>query len=218
MVAPFLAIDLAFLFANVLKVFQGGWLPLVVGAGLVAVMWTWRKGSGFLAETIHRERQPLVEFVRSIETGSVQRVPGTAVFLTGSRGDVPGALLHNLKHNRVLHQNNIVLTVETGDTPRVPLHERCTIEKLSGAFSRVTLRFGFMESPHVPRALAAAGFDVEEVSYFLSRRALLASAETGMPLWQDHLFIALARSASDASRYFCIPVDRAVEVGSQISV
>jgi KUP system potassium uptake protein len=217
-VAPFLAIDLVFLFANMLKVLQGGWLPLVVGACLVVVMWTWRKGTRFLAEMIHRERLPLLDFVREIETGSVQRVPGTAVFLTGSMDDVPGALLHNLKHNRVLHHHNIVLTVETEDTPRVPDSDRCTVKKLSEAFSRVTVRFGFMETPHVPRALAAAGFDTDAVSYFLSRRALVASAETGMPLWQDHLFIALARSASDASRYFCIPVDRAVEVGSQVSV
>jgi KUP system potassium uptake protein len=140
------------------------------------------------------------------------------VFLTGSADDVPGALLHNLKHNRVLHAQNIVLTVETEDRPRLPESERVTVEKLSGAFSRVRLRFGFMENPHVPRALAGAGFDPDAISYFLTRRAFLASAETGMPLWQDHLFIALARSASDASRYFCIPVDRAVEVGSQVSV
>ena len=217
-VVPFLAIDLVFLFANVLKVFQGGWLPLVVGAGLVVVMWTWRKGSRFVAEAIHREQQPLLDFVRTLETGSVQRVPGTAVFLTGSADDVPGALLHNLKHNRVLHAHNIVLTVETEDRPRVPESERVTVEKLSEAFSRVRLRFGFMENPHVPRALAGTGFDPDAISYFLTRRAFLASAETGMPLWQDHLFIALARSASDASRYFCIPVDRAVEVGSQVSV
>jgi KUP system potassium uptake protein len=217
-VLPFLAVDLVFLFANVLKVFQGGWLPLVVGACLVVVMWTWRKGTRFLADTVHHERLPLMDFVRGAAAGSAQRVEGTAVFLTGAPDDVPGALLHNLKHNRVLHAQNIVLTVKTEDTPRVAASQRSIVERLSDDFSRVTLKFGFMETPHVPHALRAAGFDTDAVSYFLSRRALVASAETGMPLWQDHLYIALARSASDASRYFCIPVDRAVEVGSQVSV
>ncbi|GJD93613.1 potassium transporter Kup [Methylobacterium iners] len=217
-IAPFLLIELVFLSANALKLLQGGWLPLMVGAGLVFVMWTWRKGSDLIVEEIHRARQPLSAFMQKTEVSSLQRVPGTAVFLTGTPGDTPGALLHNLKHNRVLHAHNLILTVHTEDVPRVAEGERVTIERLGDAFSCVGVRFGFMELPDLPRALAGAGLDANNLSYFLTRRVLIASPETGMPVWQDRLYIALARSSTDASRYFRIPVDRAVEIGSQISI
>ncbi len=217
-IAPFLLIELVFLSANALKLLQGGWLPLTVGAGLVFVMWTWRKGSDLIVEEIHRARLPLSEFMQKTETASLQQVPGTAVFLTGTPGDTPGALLHNLKHNRVLHAHNLILTVHTEDVPRITDGERVTIERLSDAFSSVSVRFGFMEFPDLPRALAEAGLDADNLSYFLTRRVLVASPDTGMPVWQDRIYIALARTATDASRHFRIPVERAVEIGAQISI
>jgi KUP system potassium uptake protein len=217
-IAPFLLIELVFLSANALKLFHGGWVPLTIGAGLVTAMWTWRRGSALIAEEIHRRRLPLSEFTHMAETGSIQRVPGTAAFLTGTPGDTPGALLHNVKHNRVLHTHNLILHVVTEDLPRVPEAERVTIRKLTDAFSCVTVRFGFTELPDLPRTMAAAGLDSGDLSYFLTRRVLLASPETGMPVWQDRIYIAMARAATDASRYFRIPVDRAVEIGSQIRI
>ena len=203
--------------ANVLKIPAGGWLPLLVGAGLFTLMLTWRRGSRLLAEK-SRAGLSLAQFLLTAENGSVQRVPATAIFLTGNSSEVPTALLHNLKHNMVLHKLNYILTVETEDIPRVDEEDRLSIEKLSESFSRVTLKFGFMEAPNVPKALASAGFEVEKMSFFLSRRALIPDARSGMPLWQDHVFIALARSASDASNHFCIPESRAVEIGNQITV
>jgi KUP system potassium uptake protein len=217
-IAPFLLIEIIFLLANALKILHGGWLPLAAGMALVTAMWTWRKGTALLAEIVHRDRLPLTEFVRSSATASLQRVPGTAVFLTGARDDTPGALLHNIKHNRVLHARNLVVTIVAEEVPRIADHSRVVVEQLSDDFSRVRIRFGFMETPDVPRALKAAGHGAEELSYFLTRRVLLASAETGMPVWQDNLYIALARASSDASRYFRIPADRAIEVGSQVSI
>ncbi|KAA2236270.1 potassium transporter Kup [Salinarimonas soli] len=216
-IAPFLLIELVFLSANALKIPQGGWVPLLLGVGLFVLMRTWRKGSRLLAELTHKDRPPLDAFIRTAEGSSCPRVPGTAIFLTGNAMDVPAALLHNMKHNKVLHATNVILTIVVEEVPRIA-GERATVEKLSDAFSRVTLRFGFMESPNVPKALREAGFDVDAVSFFLSRRALVASAHSGLPLWQDYIFIPLARSASDVSDHFCIPEDRAVEVGSRIVI
>lgn len=217
-IAPFLAIELVFLGANALKIPQGGWFPLLVGTGLFILMRTWRKGTRLLAEISHRGRPPLSEFMRMAEGSSVPRVPGTAIFPTGNAQDVPAALLHNLKHNKVLHDHNIILTVVTEEVPRLRDDGRISVEKLSERFSRMTVRFGFMESPNLPKALRAAGLDLENASFFLSRRALQASAHAGLPLWQDYIFIPLARSASDVTDQFCIPEDQAVEVGSRITI
>nr|WP_237050288.1 potassium transporter Kup [Microvirga ossetica] len=216
--APFFVIELIFLGANALKIPQGGWFPLMTGAVLFTLMWVWRKGSRLLAEISHQGRPPLPEFIRTAESSPVPRVPGTAMFLTGNAQDVPAALLHNLKHNKVLHDQNVILTVVTEEVPHLPEEGRVTTEKLSNRFSRVIVRFGFMESPNLPRALREAGFDLENVSFFLSRRALQPSRQSGLPLWQDNIFIPLARSASDASDHFCIPEDRAVEVGERITI
>jgi KUP system potassium uptake protein len=217
-IAPFLLVELVFLSANALKLLHGGWVPLTIGAGLVTAMWTWRRGSALIAAEIHRRRVPLSDFARMAETGSILRAPGTAVFLTGSPDDAPGALMHNVKHNHVLHARNLILHVVTDDLPRVPEPDRVTVRRLSDAFSYVTLRFGFMELPDLPTALAAAGFDPVNLSYFLTRRVLVASPETGMPVWQDRLYIAMALAATDASRYFRIPADRAVEIGARIDI
>ena len=219
----FLAVDLIFLMANLLKIFEGGWLPLVVGASLMLVMLTWRRGTRILAEISNRNEVGLGDFIAMLAKSSVTRASGTAVFLTGHPNATPTALLHNIKHNKVLHANNIVLNVITEDTPRVPESERILFQRLSDVFASVTVRFGYMESPNVPKALTACRnhgliFDVMSTSFFLSRRALRPAGVSRMPRWQDKLFIALARSSDDASRYFHIPSGRAVEIGTQITI
>ena len=160
----------------------------------------------------------MAEFIRAAEGGLVPRVPGTAIFLTGNSQDVPAALLHNLKHNKVLHDHNVILTVITEEVPRLQDEGRVSVETLSDRFSRVIVRFGFMEHPNVPKALEATNFDLGDASFFLSRRALQPSAQSGLPLWQDYIFIPMARSASDVSDQFCIPEDQAVEVGARITI
>jgi KUP system potassium uptake protein len=222
-IAPFLAVDVVFLLANLLKVHEGGWMPLLVGSVLLVVMLTWRRGARILAEKAHREEVPLTEFAATMAKRSPGRVDGTAIFLTGSPDNVPSALLHNLKHNRVLHRRNVVLSVVTEDTPRVEDASRAEVEHLTDDFSRVILRFGFMETPNVLKALLACqalgpNFDPMRSSFFLSRRALRPAERSAMPRWQDKLFIGLARQASDVSDHFGIPSDRAVEVGAQVTV
>jgi KUP system potassium uptake protein len=222
-IAPFLVIDLIFLAANLLKVHDGGWLPLAVAFLLMLAMITWRRGTAILAEKARKEDMPLLEFIGMLEKNPTARVRGTAVFFSGTPGNAPSALLHNLKHNKVLHEQNVILHVVTEDTPRVDEAERSNVERLSDHFLRVILRFGFMEVPNVPKALPACRkeglrFDVMHTSFFLSRRSIRPAAHSGMPLWQDKLFISLARRASDVTEHFRIPTSRAVEVGSQVTV
>ena len=220
---PFLFIDLTFLAANLLKVVEGGWMPLALGALVMTVMYTWRRGSRLLFEKTRRTEIPLQSLVANLEKKPPHIVPGTAVFFTHDREFAPTALLHSLKHYKVLHEKNVILTIETADTPRVPEAERVRMEPVGKMFSRVTLRFGFMETPNVPKALAVARklgwqFDIMSTSFFLSRRLLKPAAHSGMPHWQDRLFIALARAANDATSYFQIPTGRVVEVGTQVTV
>jgi len=220
---PFLFIDLTFLTANLLKIVEGGWMPLALGALVMAVMYTWRRGSRLLFEKTRRLETPLEPLVVSLEKKPPARVPGTAVFLTSDPTSAPTALMHSLKHYKVLHEKNVILTIETASTPRVDPSERVKLEQMSPTFTKVALKFGFMETPNVPKALAIARklgwqFDIMSTSFFLSRRALKPAAHSGMPRWQDHLFIALSRTANDATDYFQIPSGRVVEVGTQITV
>ncbi len=220
---PFLFIDFTFLSANLLKVVEGGWMPLALGALIMAVMYTWRRGSRLLFEKTRRLETSLESLVKSLEKKPPARVPGTAVFLTSDPVSAPTALLHSLKHYKVLHEKNVILTIETADAPRVDPAERVRIEPVGKTFSRVVLRFGFMETPNVPRALAIARklgwqFDIMSTSFFLSRRSLKPSSHSGMPRWQDRLFIGLTRVANDATDYFQIPTGRVVEVGTQVTV
>ena len=223
LVAPFLLIDTTFLAANLLKLFDGAWAPLLFASFLILLMWTWRRGTRILAEKTRRTEVPLDMLVRNLEKKPPHRVPGTAVFLTSDPDYSPTALLHNLKHNKILHEKNVILTVATADTPRVREEDRITIQPISEHFSRVKMKFGFMESPNVPRGLAIARklgwtFDIMSTSFFVSRRSIKPAAHSGMPLWQDKLFIALARNASDATDFFQIPTGRVVEVGTQVTV
>jgi len=223
LIAPFLLIDLSFFGANLLKVFEGGWVPLVLGGVVMVVMYTWRRGSRILFDKTRKTEVPLDPLVATLEKKPPQRVPGTAVFLTSDPTCAPTAMMHSLKHYKVLHEKNVILTIESAPVPRIDPAERVQIEPIGETFSRVRLRFGFMESPNVPKALAIARrlgwqFDIMSTSFFLSRRTLRPAAHSGMPRWQDRLFIVLARSANDATDYFQIPTDRVVEVGTQVTI
>lgn len=223
LIAPFLLLDLTFLAANLLKVLEGGWVPLALGGFVMTLMYTWRRGSRLLFEKSRKQEFPLADLVAMLEKRPPQRVPGTAVFLTSDPLSAPTALMHSLKHYKVLHEKNVILTIETAQTPRIDPSERVRLEQVSSTFTKVTLKFGFMESPNVPRALAIARklgwqFDIMSTSFFLSRRALKPAAHSGMPRWQDHLFIALSRTANDATDYFQIPSGRVVEVGTQVTI
>ena len=223
LIGPFLLIDLTFLSANLLKVFEGGWMPLLLGSFVMLIMYTWRRGSRILSQKTRRSELPLVDLVKMLERKPPVRVPGTAVFLTADPQSAPTALLHSLKHYKVLHERNAVLTIETDPAPRVDPADRVHLEPISETFVRILLRFGFMETPNVTQALAIARklgwqFDIMSTSFFLSRRTLRLAESSDMPRWQDHLFIALARTANDATDYFQIPTERVVEVGTQIRV
>jgi KUP system potassium uptake protein len=223
LILPFVVVDVTFFSANFLKLFEGAWAPLLFGATMVLLILTWRRGTNILSNKTRRTEVPLDMLFKNLEKKPPHVVPGTAVFLTSDPEFAPTALLHNLKHNKVLHEHNVILTIVTADTPRVPEDDRVRITPLSKHFSRVALKFGYMETPNVPKALAIARkhgwqFDIMSTSFFLSRRALRPSPTSGMPHWQDHLFIALARSASDATDFFQIPTGRVVEVGTQVTV
>jgi KUP system potassium uptake protein len=222
-IVPFVVVDITFFSANLLKLLEGAWVPLLFGVAMAVMIWTWRRGSVMLTDKTRRTEVPLDELIRSLEKRPPHIVKGTAIFLTSDPGFVPTALLHNLKHNKVLHEHNVILTVETTQTPRVDPAERVRMETISDKFAKVRLRFGFMEQPNVPKALAIARklgwqFDIMSTSFFVSRRSLKPSSHSGMPRWQDHLFIGLSRSANDATDYFQIPTGRVVEVGTQVTI
>ena len=223
LMVPFVFIDFSFLSANLLKIVEGGWIPLALGSIVMTVMYTWRRGSRLLFEKTRRLETPLESLVKTLEKKPPIRVTGTAVFLTSDPVSAPTALLHSLKHYKVLHEKNVILTVETADVPRVDPAERVRIEPVGKTFSRLVLRFGFMETPNVPKALAIARklgwqFDIMSTSFFLSRRSLKPAVHSGMPRWQDRLFIGLTRVANDATDYFQIPTGRVVEVGTQVTI
>ena len=222
-ILPFVVVDMTFFAANLLKLLEGAWVPLLFGFTVAITIWTWRRGAAILTMKTRRIEVPLKDLIKSLEKRPPHIVKGTAVFLTSDPNFVPTALLHNLKHNKVLHEHNVILTIETAQTPRVHPAERVRMETISDKFALVRLRFGFMESPNVPKALVIARklgwqFDIMSTSFFVSRRSLKPSSQSGMPLWQDHLFIAMSRSANDATDYFQIPTGRVVEVGTQVTI
>jgi KUP system potassium uptake protein len=223
LIAPFLFVDLTFLTANLLKIVEGGWFPLLLAAMLIIVMTTWRRGSRILFDKTRRQEVPLVDLVRNLEKHPPPRIAGTAVFLTSDPESTPTALLHSLKHFKVLHEHNVILTVITMNAPKVGSNDRVTIDYLTPSFARLTLRYGFMETPNVPKALAAAkklgwSFDIMATSFFLSRRSIKVATASAMPAWQDRIFMLLTRNADDASSYFRIPTDRVVEIGTQVAL
>jgi KUP system potassium uptake protein len=222
-ISPLVAIDLVFMTSNMLKIPQGAWMPLVLGAGLVTIMWTWTRGSQILTAKARKDSLPLIDLIEMLRARPPHRAPGTAVFLTSDPDVAPVALMHNLKHNKVLHEKNIILTVKTLDRPRVPESERFVMEPINDDFRKITLNYGFMESPVVPRALGLCRkqglkFDIMSTSFFLGRRSVVPSATRGMPLWQDKLYIFLMRNAANPTDFFHIPPGRVVELGTQVSV
>jgi len=220
---PLALIEQAFFTANMLKVLEGGWLPILLASSMALMMATWVRGYGILSRYSRKNEADLDWLVRKLEAKPPVRVPGTAVFLSGDVNAAPTALMHNLKHNRVLHERNVVLSIRTRDTPRVPRHERLEIDRSNETFIKVVAHYGFMETPSIPKILEHCrrkdlNIDIGATSFFLSRRSLRTTSKSEMPRWQELMFIALARSAEDATTYFQIPIDRVVEVGAQVAV
>jgi KUP system potassium uptake protein len=223
LMVPLILMDTTFVLASTLELVEGAWMPVLVGAALVIIMYTWRRGTRLLAQKTRRVEVPFEPLVKSLEAKPPHIVPGTAVFLTSDPDFAPTALLHNLKHNKVLHEHNVILTIVNEDIPRVAVKDRVQIDTITGKFMRLVLHFGFMERPNVPKALAVARkqgwqFDIMSTSFFLSRRSVRPDPRSGMPQWQDRLYIFLAHNADDASSYFQLPTDRVVEIGTQVTV
>lgn len=222
--AVYLVIDGGFFAANAAKLFQGGWVPAAVAIAVALVMWGWMAGRRRLSEKTRRDEVPLQFLVDNLAKKKPTTVPGTAIFLTSDIEGAPTALLHSLKHYKVLHEQNVILTVRTSTSPRVPDDEKVTIDAYNELFFRVVVTFGYMESPNIPKALALARklgwkFDIMSTSFFLSRRSLKLGKKSGpLRFWQDRLFIRLARNASDATEYFHIPTGRVVEIGTQVVI
>jgi KUP system potassium uptake protein len=220
----FLIIDLSFFGANLLKVAHGGWFPLVLGVVIFTMMTTWRRGRELVVREIKQSGLALAPFIENIAEHPPLRVPGTAVFLTANQNAVPHALLHNLKHNKVLHERNVLLTVEILETPVAELSERVQITAMGGEFHGLELRFGFAEDPNVPLALSQCGreglsFDMMDTTFFLSRENVVADARRpGMALWRDKLFVVLSRNALPATAFFQIPGNRLIELGAQVEI
>ncbi|MBB3655496.1 KUP system potassium uptake protein [Rhizobium sp. BK650] len=223
---PLFLLEGVFLSANLLKIHDGGYVPVLIAGALMVMMWTWKKGTILIRDRSSRNNIPLMPFLKSIERPSDHaptRVPGTAIFLTSLPDAVPGVLLHNLKHNRVLHARNVILTVKTAARPYVAETDRVTIEKLSERFIKIQLLFGFMEDHDVSKSLPLcrkAGFDFEimSTSFYVGRRKLVSDPNVGLPAWQDRLFIAMASFAIDPSDYFQLPSNRVVELGEQMVI
>lgn len=219
----FAFIDVGFFLSNIIKVFDGGWASLAVAFTVIITMVTWVTGSRHLFAKTRKSEIPLDFLAANLSKKPPILVPGTAVFLTSDPQSAPTALMHSLKHYKVLHEQNVILSVVTAQQPIVPESDRVKLQPINNLFMRVTLTFGYMEQPHIPRALVICRkqgwkFDIMTTSFFLSRRSLKTSPNSGMPLWQDKLFIGLARTAADATEYFQIPTGRVVEIGTQVAV
>lgn len=223
LIGPLIVIEVAFFFANITKIVDGGWLPLAVAGCLSFAMFTWVKGNTILRRSAGRTDADLDWLVRKLDARPPHRVPGTAVFFTTDVNVAPTSLLHNLKHNRILHERNIILAIKTEDVPHVPSPQRIEINRSNDTFITVIARYGFMETPSVPQIVEncrrkGLSIDIGATSFFLSRRSLRATSRSELPWIQQRLFIALARKAQDATEYLHIPTDRVVEIGAQISI
>ncbi|WP_438749883.1 potassium transporter Kup [Pararhizobium sp. O133] len=223
---PLLFLEMIFFGANMLKIHDGGYVPVLIAATIIVIMWTWKRGTKILHDKTRHTDIPLASFVKSIERKSEHApasVPGTAIFLTSDPESTPAALLHNIKHNHVLHAQNFILTIRTVNTPIVPKDQRVSASSLSERFSLLEMRFGYMETQNVSQALGlfrktGLKFDIMSTSFYLGRRKLVPDAQSGMPHWQDRLFIALANAAIDPSDYFRLPTNRVVELGSHVII
>lgn len=220
-IVPFLGIDLIFFGANILRVIEGGWVPLTIGGAILIVIWTWVRGRKMVSAMDGEGTVPLAEMAVILAKRSPVRVAGSAVYLTARNELTPPALLHNLKHNKVLHRHNFVTSVRTLQRPYCEAGERLMIERVDDNFTRLELRYGFMETPDVREDLIRAGDlvpDAARASFFIGRNNYAFSAEGGMPIWQDVLFIILHRNAADPTDYFNIPPNRVIELGAQYPI
>jgi KUP system potassium uptake protein len=221
--APLALVDLAFLSSNALKIPDGGWFPLVIGGVLFALLTTWKRGRAILGDRLAKDSLPLAEFIPSIELAPPLRVSGTAVFMTSAPDSVPHALLHNLKHNKVLHERVVFLTIVMRDIPYVPDDERIEIAPLGCDFYRFLAHYGFKDEPDIPSLLEAAGergfaFEMMDTSFFVSRETLIPTAGIGMALWRERLFASMSKNAVKASDFFHVPTNRVVELGTQVEI
>ena len=221
--APLLLIDLTFLSSNALKIPDGGWFPILIGIVVFTLLTTWKRGRIVLMERLAEDAMPLDLFIQSIEASPPTRVPGTAIFLTGTQDRVPHALLHNLKHNKVLHDRIVFLTVVTRDIPYVNDDERYDIRPLGCDFFKMITNYGFKEDPDIPALLEGCGrkgfaFDMMETSFFVSRETLIPTVAPGMALWREKLFVSMSKNATKASEFFQIPTNRVVELGTQVEL
>jgi len=222
-IVPLLTIELQFLAANMLKVLDGGYVSLVMAGAVVLMMWTWVKGTLYVQKKARAGNVSLETLIGMLKKSHPAVAPGTAVFLTSDPEMAPSALMHNLKHNHVLHSQNFIVTVGVATTPTVRDADRITIERLSENFARIRLTFGYMEQPNVPKALALARkagekFDIMSTSFFLNRRSFRPARNSGLPVWQERLFIAMTKSASDATDFYRLPSNRVVEMGQQLAI
>jgi KUP system potassium uptake protein len=223
MMTVFLTVDVAFFGANALKIAQGGWVPLAVALFLFTLMTTWKTGRSLVAEQLTARAVPLDAFLATVEELRPARVPGTAVFMTAQPTGTPPALAHNMRYNKVLHENVIVLTVTTAQLPHVREDERISIQPLDHGMFNVRVQYGFMEDPDVPAALRQAGeqgltLDVEDVIYFLGRETIIVTSRKGMATWREKLFVLMARNAVRATAFFRLPPERVVELGVQVEM
>jgi KUP system potassium uptake protein len=223
LMVPFFVIDMVFLGANLMKLFDGGYVPLLIASLVCLVMWTWMRGTMVLARKDAQTEVMLDDLLKSLARKMPPTIPGTAVFLTAHPEYAPVALMHSLKHFKSLHDDNVILTVVTSDKPRVADADRIMIEELMPRFRRVIMTFGYMEEPNIPAGLGLCRklgwkFDIMSTSFLVSRRSLRLSAKSAMPAWQSRLFIYLARNAAAATDYFHIPAGRVVEIGAQVNI
>lgn len=220
---PVLILDLVFVGSQIPKIPHGAWMPLALGAIIVVIMWTWTVGSKILSDKTRRDSIPLKTLLDNLAAHPVHKVHGTAIFLTSDPELAPVALMHNLKHNKVLHETIAILSVQTAENPRVNETDRLTITEIAPNVKKVIVKYGFMESPNIPKALTLCRkqglkFDIMSTSFFLGHRTIVASAHSGMPMWQDKLYIFLSRNATNATDFFHIPSGRVVELGTQVVV
>jgi KUP system potassium uptake protein len=220
---PFIVIDVSFLASNSLKIPDGGWFPILSGIVVFTLLTTWKKGRAVLMRRLADDAMPLDLFIQSIETSPPTRVDGTAVFLTSTLNTVPHALLHNLKHNKVLHERVVFLTIFTGDIPAIPVEDRIEIRSLGCDFFQIVGHYGFKEDPDVPELLDECGrrgfvFEMMETSFFVSRETLIATVAPGMALWRERLFVSMSKNATKASEFFRVPSNRVVELGTQVEL
>jgi len=221
--AVFLAIDLAYLGANAVKIEHGGWFPLLIALAIFALMSTWKRGRLVLRRRLREATVPLDQFLDDLGTSPISRVRGTAIFMTGDPEGTPHALLHNVRHNKVIHEQVILLTVETAETPYVPIEDCLQVEHLRHGFCRIVIHYGFMQDSNVPRALALAStpeFPIEPIktTYFLGREKLIPAGKSGLGPWRERLFAFLSRNAQGATAFYRIPPNSVVELGAQIEL